>query len=539
MQLNPNTHQWEKASPMTILYDHRGRAMAISSGAYTGASTSRRALRYFNPKHLDADSALLPELPRLRDISEDLARNSPLALGAINTAVTNVVGAGLKLQCRIDREFLKMEEEQADEWETNTEREWHLWADSQNCDIARTIPFSEGQDLVFRKVLIDGDIFILMTRKEIKDSPYTLRLQYIEGDRVKNKDNVSETKTLKAGVEKDENGAPLNYHIMKDSPGSMYFPIKQEWDVIPAFSNKTNLRNIIHLYRMLRPGQSRGLPYLSPVIELLKQLTRYSEAEIMAAVISSYFTGVIETESTGQNMIGNMIGDDDVDSAVAGSTSDQDIKLGPGALIGLKIGEKITFGNPGRPNTGFGEFINSILQQIGVALEIPFEILIGHFSASYSASRAALLEAWRFFRGRRAWLSRNFCQLVYENWLYEAVAIGRIKAPGFFKDVMIRKAFSNAIWIGEAPSQIDPVKEVDAAEKRLNLFLTTRDEETVGLTGGDFEGNFGRIKKEMKMLNEITSIRKPDPVNGKSSLTKEEKPMGSDIENETVEEGKQ
>jgi lambda family phage portal protein len=536
LQRNLSNGQWEKASPVTILYDAYGRAMAISSGAYSGASTSRRALRYYNPKSLDADSALLPELVRLRDVSEDLARNSPLALGAINTAVTNVVGSGLKLQCRVDRDFLKMEEGQADEWETTTEREWHLWADSQDCDVARTIPFPEGQDLVFRKVLVDGDIFVLMTRKEVKYSPYALRLQYIEGDRVKNKENVSETKTLKAGIEKDEYGAPINYHIMKDSPGSVFAPIKQEWDVIPAFFDKTRLRNVIHLYRMLRPGQSRGLPYLSPVIELLKQLTRYSEAEIMAAVVSSYFTGVIETEAGSQGMIGNMVGDDDVDSAVAGSSSDQDIKLGPGALIGLKMGEKITFGNPGRPNTGFDAFVKSILQQIGVALEIPFEILIGHFSASYSASRAALLEAWRFFRGRRSWLARNFCQLVYENWLYEAVAIGRVKAPGFFKDFMIRKAFSNAIWIGEAPSQIDPMKEVDAAEKRLNLFLTTRDEETVALTGGDFEANWPRIKKEKKMLKEL----QPEPpplkiVNDKKGPEK----MGSDLEDETIQEAQQ
>lgn len=237
----------------------------------------------------------------------------------------------------------------------------------------RTVPFPEGQDLVFRKVLVDGDVFVLMTRKEVKYSPYALRLQYIEGDRVRNKDNISETRTLKAGIEKDETGAPINYHIMKDSPGSTFAPIRQEWDVIPAFSDKTGLRNVVHLYRMVRPGQSRGIPYLSPVIELLKQLTRYSEAEIMAAVISSFFTGVIETESASQSMIGNMIGDDDVDTACGGNGNGQDIKLGSGALIALKAGEKITFGNPGRPNTGFGDFINSILQQIGVALEIPFE----------------------------------------------------------------------------------------------------------------------------------------------------------------------
>jgi len=184
-------------------------------------------------------------------------------------------------------------------------------------------------------------------------------------------------------------------------------------------------------------------------------------------------------------------------------TQDKDLKLGNGALIGLRPRESIEIADPKRPNTAFDGFIKAILEQIGVALEIPFEILIGHFSSSYSASRAALLEAWRFFRGRRKWLASSFCQVVYENFLAEGIALGRIAAPGFFVDPLLRSAYCGAIWIGDAPSQIDPVKEVDAAEKRLSLCLTTRDEETVTLTGGDFEANFPRIKKEKQMLEEI------------------------------------
>jgi len=177
--------------------------------------------------------------------------------------------------------------------------------------------------------------------------------------------------------------------------------------------------------------------------------------------------------------------------------------MGSGAIVGLKTGESIETADPGRPNTSFDPFVKAILQQVGVALEIPFEILIGHFSSSYSASRAALLEAWRFFRGRRKWLSDNFCQLVYEIWLYEAIAAERIWAPGYFSDPIIQKAYAGALWIGDAPSQIDPVKEVDAAEKRLKIGLSTLDEETTNLTGGDFETNYPRIKKEREMMKEI------------------------------------
>ena len=56
---------------------------------------------------------------------------------------------------------------------------------------------------------------------------------------------------------------------------------------------------------------------------------------------------------------------------------------------------------------------------------IPYELLVKNFTASYSASRASLLEAWKMFRMRREWLIGNFCQPVYEEWLTEAVVKGR------------------------------------------------------------------------------------------------------------------
>ena len=70
------------------------------------------------------------------------------------------------------------------------------------------------------------------------------------------------------------------------------------------------------------------------------------------------------------------------------------------------------------------------MRQIGMALNVPHEVLTKHFQASYSAARAALLDAWRTFRIRRDWLARRFCQPVYEEWLADAVASGLISAPG-------------------------------------------------------------------------------------------------------------
>jgi len=334
-----------------------------------------------------------------------------------------------------------------------------------------------------------------MTRFKRGLNPYMLKIQMIEGDRVTNKQNLANTPLLSGGVQKDVNGAPIFYHVQRQHPGSIIRGAA-EWDLLPAFNQKTGLRNVLHLYNVLRPGQSRGVPYLAPVIESLKQLERYTEAELMAAVISGMFTVFVETE-TGQNL---PIPAFNPTTETGATSSDEDYKLGNGAIVGLAPGEKISTANPGRPNEAFDPFVTAILRQVGMALEIPYEVLIRHFSSSYSASRAALLESWRFFRCRRAWLQQHFCQPVYENWLTEAVAFGRISAPGFFDDIRIRQAYSSTIWIGDAPGQIDPMKEVNAAEKRLNLGLSTLDEETVLLTGGDFERNYPRIIKERRLM---------------------------------------
>lgn len=472
----------------------QARTMMALSGAYIGASKSRRALSQWPTRNGDADTDTLSDIPTLRDRSRDMIRNSPLAGGAINTTCTNAVGTGLKLQARIDREVLGMDEAEQDAWEAAAEREWALFADSQECDSARTLNFYDIQDLVFRSALESGDVFVLMPYIERKGSPYGLKLQVVEADRVGNKDRARDTATLVGGVEKDSYGAPTAYHIMDQHPGSFLGGgLKIMWKVIPAFGKETGRRNVIHLYQMLRPGQTRGVPFLAPVIEPLKQLDRYTEAELMAAVISGMFTVFIET-ATGDTPLGPMA----PTSETGGKSSDEDLKLGAGAIVGLARGEKISTANPGRPNTAFDPFVMAVLRQIGASLEIPFELLIKHFTSSYSAARAALLEAWKFFSTQRKWLSENFCQVVYEAWMEEAVASGRISAPGFFEDPIIRKAYLGAEWIGPSKGMIDERSEIEAAQMRVDMGVSTLSEETAALTGGDWERKHPQSVKEYR-----------------------------------------
>ncbi len=476
----------------------RSRIVGAIVGNYFGASTVRRQTSQWKPIDGDPDSTISYELGDLRQRSRDLIRNTPLATGAINTVTTNVVGSGLKLQVRIDRSTVNLSDDEADAWEAAAEREWALFSESKECDLSRTLNFAAITELVFRQVLENGDIFINLPRIERGFTPYALRLQLIEADRVSNKNNAADNKTLVMGVHKDENGAPTAYDICNQYPWhNIQEKTTRTWETIDAWGKSTGLPNILHIFKPLRPGQSRGTPYMTPVIEQLKQLDRYSEAELQAAVISSMLTVFIKTEK-----VDSAFDIGDLGAETKAAASDKDVKLASGAIIDLAKGESIETVNPQRPNTAFDPFVQAVLRQIGVALEIPFEILIKHFTASYTAARAALLEAWKFFIARRAWLAGNFNQPVFEVFLYEAIASGRLSAPGYFQYPEIRKAYAAAEWVGPSAGQIDPLKEVDAAGKRLELRLSTISQETAQL-GGDWDKNLPQIRKETEQLRDM------------------------------------
>lgn len=463
------------------------------AGAHVGASKNRKQTINWDAPVGDSDEQDLFDLPDLRARSKDLVRNTPLATGAINTKVTNVVGSGLKLRSQIDREFLGLSDKEADEWQENVEREWLLWAESDNCSQCGNANIYELQDLVFRSTLIGGDCFVLYPYLNRKHTTYQLAVNLIEAERVCNSDNAIDSKTLSGGIERDENGTPVNYHILKSNPHSLVSQNK-EWIKVAPFGEKSGRRNVSHLYRKLHIGQSRGLPDLSPVMETLKQLGNYTEAEIDAAVVSGLFTTFVKTKD-GQGL----------DPLVENNSNNADsaIKMDSGAIIGLAEGEDIETANPGRPNTAFDPFVQAILRQVGVALELPFELLIKHFTKSYSAARAALLEAWKFFSARRKWLVMKFCMPIYENFLIEAISKGRVYAPGFLNgDPAIRAAYLRSEWHGDAKGHIQPKQEIEADKIAVDMGVKTLDQVCAESTGGNFNQKHKQLVKEKRMREE-------------------------------------
>lgn len=479
-------------SPQAGIERLRGRLMlSAATGSYTGGKKDRRATRNWRPRQTSGNEAVSPDLPDLRARSRDLVRNVPIATGAIETVTTSVVGDGLVLKSQIDTDVLGLTQEQADAWQKQAEREFALWA--ARPDFTSRLNFDEMQELALRSVLESGDLFVVRRRRFDAGDTYGLKLQFVESDRISNPSQKANTASLVDGVEMDADGRPVAYWISSRHPDDLMGP--REWKRFQNFSDTTGDPLILHLYKQLRIDLARGVPYLAPVIEAIKQLGNYSEAEITAAVVSAMFTVFIETpfpeDENGNPIVGASGGDTSADAKT-------EVELGNGAIQPLMPGEKANFANPNRPNTAFDGFNKAMCRQIGVALELPAELLLKSFEASYSASRAALETAWQMFRKRRSWLAWKFCQPVYAWVITEAVASGRLVAPGFFSDPVLREAWLGSDWIGPARIQLDPQKEASADLIDLGMGSKTLDQIIMERTGGTFEAKHRQRVREHK-----------------------------------------
>ncbi len=482
-----------------------------------GASHTRRALKGFNPASGSPREDIDDNNYTLRQRGRMLAMSAPIAASAVKTNRTNTIGLGLKLNPRPDKAILGLTSEQAKEWERGVKAEFRMWAEhKQRCDITGINDFYMMQQLCFYSWLASGDVFVVRKEGETPNCPYTLKLHVIEADRcstpsdglaytigVTEGKNIDNGNRIYDGVEVNKEGGVVAYWFRNTYPYQITYE-KTDWVRIEAYGQKTGLPNVMHIMNTERPEQYRGVTYLAPIIEPLLQLKRYTEAEIMAAVVQAFFTVFVKSEApTGADgMPFNEVGDgQEADDQV--SYDPNEYEVGSGNVNVMNPGESIEMAETKRPNNGFEMFFKAMCKQIGAALEIPAELLIKEFTASYSASRAALLEAWKAFKMYRNWFTSSFCKPVYEIWLSEAIARGRVNAPGFFSDPLMREAWLGSEWIGPSQGQLDPVKEVNAEILSIQNGLTTHEAAAAKINGSDWDTNIDQLEMECRKIDEI------------------------------------
>src|SRR5690606_32317701 len=146
-------------------------------------------------------------------------------------------------------------------------------------------------------------------------------------------------------------GRPIAIQIRRRHPDDKFLaPDSNTWDRREIFDAEGR-RRVFQIWNDKdRIGTTRGVPYLSPILEPLQTLEQYSRAELIAAVVSALFTVFIKKESQQYDDKGNPI------AAVVGQTAKgtaSDLALGNGVVLDLGPGEEAQFANPTRPNSNY------------------------------------------------------------------------------------------------------------------------------------------------------------------------------------------
>lgn len=471
--------------------------------AHHAASRNAKDLRLWQPQRVSPDAALLPELDTITARSEDLTRNNGIAAGAEQTHLDNIVGTGLRLVAMPDYRALGRSKEWADGWADDVEALWRSFADTVEVDAARQLTFRGMTRVVFRTVLAAGEALALPLWLPEKGLPWATTLQLVDPARLSNPIGRQDTATLRGGIEIDQYGEPLAYHIRKSHPGDLFGLnfAAGGWERIPARMPFGRMR-VLHVFEKERIGQSRASPLVTAVMRQFKMLDQYEREELRTAVIHSLIAAFMETPLD-QAAFTEMLGASDTDYQAA--VAEWNVQLKGGSVIPLPPGTKMSPFTPTRPSGTFDAFVTAMLRHLAVGLNLPYELLAKDFSkTNYSSARAALMEAWRYFLGRRQWLTEVWAQPVYELWLEEAVNAGAVDAPDFYPN---RVAWCRSKWIGAGRGWIDPTKEIEAARMRLETGISTLEAECAE-QGTDWREVQDQRAREQTY---VTSLGLPDP----------------------------
>lgn len=429
------------------------------------------------------------------DITENLSvlhgrsRNefmvNPLARGPVAKIRTNVIGSGLVVNPKPDAKLLNLSDEQAAEWERTVKREFSIF--SRECDAGRRLTFGQIQGLALLSSLVNGDVFATLPEIQYAGQTYGLKIQLIEADRVRDP-SINVSSDIKGGIRIGKHGESVSCFIHDGYESDMQVDKYKE---VPFFGNNGTPLVLQVFQDVERPNQIRGVSVFAPIMEILVQIDRYQKSELMANIISAFCTVFIKTEMS-TPFFGNAISQEDkIDH------SDQNVEMGNGNIIQLRPNEDVSVVSPTRTNSSFDSVMTSFVRQLGIGLEIPYEVLVSHFQSSYSAARGALQEAWKMYNMRREWFVQSFCQPIYEQFLTEAIAKGRIQASGFFDDPAIKAAWCGANWIGPAQTSLNPAQEANAYKTQLEIGTNTRENIIQQTNGMTFDQVTDTLRREL------------------------------------------
>lgn len=448
----------------------RARAAAQALARHYDAAGAGRRTSGWKRFSSDPNAANGPALATLRELSRDLRRNNGWARRGIRVISTNTVGWGISAKPIGARQKRKGDAL----WY------WDQWSRSPRCDFDGRLPFAGIQRLVMETVVESGECLVMRERGRPSDGGVIpLRVRVLEPDHLDTaKDGVlgDSGGPIVQGVEFDKRGQRVAYWIFKQHPGSAGRALLVSSTMV---SERIAAEDVLHIYRVDRPGQVRGVPWLATAIAKLEDFHDYDDAVLMQQKIAACFAAFVQ--------------DADAERAPIGEEDPQDDQLEtlePGQISYLGPGKSITFAQP-PATTDHANFSATTLRQIASGLDVTYEELTGDYShVNFSSARMARLSHWSSVEEWR-WnmLIPQLCDGVWA-WAMEDAAIveGWVQLP-------------QADWSPPPMPMLDPDKEAAAYTKLVRSGVMTL-QQVIRERGEDFVAHVAEIEEANKLLDE-------------------------------------
>jgi len=451
----------------------------------------------------------------------DLVRNDGWASGAVTRLLDNVIGADFRPIFKPDYQALAahtgikaFDHVWADEFSEQLGANYRSWSMDvgRYCDTQRNQTMPQMFRLAFRHKVVEGDALGMLNWLPDRVAPgrarYATALQLIDPDRLSNPQLKFDTQYLRGGVEIDDYGAAVAYHVRRAHQGDIFSAAKSmTWDRVMR-ETEWGRPIIVHDFDPDRAGQHRGgAGVFAPVIQRLKMLAKYDGAELDSALLNAIFAAYIESPFDHSMVEGALAGDDGLGPYQADRVAYHDdarLQLNGARLPILYPGEKINAVTATRPNPNFGQFEAAVLRNAASALGLSAQQLSNNWSdVNYSSARGALLEAWKTLSRRRYDFGIGFGQAIGAAFAEESMEVDDLPLPkGAPEFHEFRTAYSRAKWMGPGRGVIDPVKERQGAVLGMDAGLSTLEDEAAELGGNDWRETIAQRAIEIARFKE-------------------------------------
>jgi lambda family phage portal protein len=417
-----------------------------------------------------ADEEIRSDLVTIRARSRYVAQNSAVIQRYLSSLKVNVLGEnGFTLQVRgrnpdgtLDTAANNLIEE--------------LWQDWQYyCDIEGKLNFFEMLNMIIESVARDGEIFIYID-DAYQGNKYHIALQLIEADYCDvNHWSTNAGNQIRCGIEYDSQNRIVAY----------WFKQQNGYKRIDA-------SNIIHLFKRERVWQSRGYPWIAPVIIDAIHLQQYIKAAVVNARIGAAKMGFYKQK--------------DISVDISAVASEKDIggklydSVTPGQFGILPAGMELQVFDPKYPDQQFADFVKAIIRNIAIGLNVSYESLSGDLSqVNYSSARVGLLAERDYFKSVQRWFKEVFLYKIFERWLDNVFLLGLVRFENGIVPYQKKDKYMNYEFIGRGYDWVDPEKDIDAKIKEIMAGLSSWSE-VAAMKGKNLEDIVAQIQKDKEIF---------------------------------------